>query len=123
MENNETDKLASSILKNSKLELENPDFTLNLMNKIKAENRRKLIVRQIAYYLLIFVSIDALILTLLKLLGVSISDLSLVIGNTSSEIAKATSGIGNTLVLYLLLQTFILLILAGRTHFRNSANR
>jgi hypothetical protein len=123
MENNETDKLASSILKNSKLELENPDFTLNLMNKIKAENRRKVIVRQIAYYLLIFVSIDALILTLLKLLGVSISDLSLVIGNTSSEIAKASSGIGNTLVLYLLLQTFILLILAGRTHFRNSANR
>jgi hypothetical protein len=123
MENNETDKLASSILKNSKLELGNPDFTLNLMNKIKAENRRKVIVRQIAYYLLIFVSIDALILTLLKLLGVSISDLSLVIGNTSSEIAKASSGIGNTLVLYLLLQTFILLILAGRTHFRNSANR
>jgi hypothetical protein len=123
MENNETDKLASSILKNSKLELENPDFTLNLMNKIKAENRRKLIVRQIAYYLLIFVSIDALILTLLKLLGVSISDLSLVIGNTSSEIAKASSGIGNTLVLYLLLQTLILLILAGRTHFRNSTSR
>lgn len=123
MDNNETDKLASSILKNSKLELGNPDFTLNLMNKIKAENRRKVIVRQIAYYLLIFVSIDALILTLLKLLGVSISDLSLVIGNTSSEIAKASSGIGNMLVLYLLLQTFILLILAGRTHFRNSTSR
>ena len=123
MDNNETDKLASSILKNSKLELGNPDFTLNLMNKIKAENRRKVIVRQIAYYLLIFVSIDALILTLLKLLGVSISYLSLVIGNTSSEIAKASSGIGNMLVLYLLLQTFILLILAGRTHFRNSTSR
>ena len=122
MENNETDKLSRTILKNSKLELSNPNFTLNLMNKIKAENRRKFIVRQIASYFLLFISIDALILASLKLLGISITELSLSIENMTSEITTASSGIGNALVLYLLLQTFIFLLIAGRAHFRNSAS-
>lgn len=122
MENNDTDKLTRSILGNSKLEIKNPDFTLNLMAKIKAENRRRTIVRQGAFYLLIFVLIDSVIFSLLKLLGISISDLSMLIGNTSSEIAKASSGKGNILLFYLLAQSIILLIMIGRSHFLNFKN-
>lgn len=122
MENNDTDKLTRSILGNSKLEIKNPDFTLNLMGKIKAENRRRTIVRQGAFYLLIFVLIDSVIFSLLKLLGISISDLSMLIGNTSSEIAKASSGKGNILLFYLLAQSIILLIMIGRSHFLNFKN-
>ncbi len=122
MENNDTDKLTRSILGNSKLEIKNPDFTLNLMAKIKAENRRRIIVRQGAFYLLLFVLIDAVIFSLLKLLGISISDLSMLIGNTSSEIAKASSGKGNVLLFYLLVQSIILLIMIGRSHFLNFKN-
>lgn len=122
MENNDTDKLTRSILGNSKLEIKNPDFTLNLMAKIKAENRRRTIVRQGAFYLLLFVLIDAVIFSLLKLLGISISDLSMLIGNTSSEIVKASSGKGNILLFYLLAQSIILLIVIGRSHFLNFKN-
>lgn len=122
MENNDTDKLTRSILGNSKLEIKNPDFTLNLMAKIKAENRRRTIVRQGAFYLLLFVLIDSVIFSLLKLLGISISDLSMLIGNTSSEIAKASSGKGNILLFYLLVQSIILLIVIGRSHFLNFKN-
>lgn len=122
MENNDTDKLTHSILGNSKLEIKNPDFTLNLMAKIKAENRRRTIVRQGAFYLLLFVLIDAVIFSLLKLLGISISDLSMLIGNTSSEIVKASSGKGNILLFYLLAQSIILLIVIGRSHFLNFKN-
>lgn len=122
MENNDTDKLTRSILGNSKLEIKNPDFTLNLMAKIKAENRRRTIVRQGAFYLLLFVLIDAVIFSLLKLLGISISDLSMLIGNTSSEIAKASSGKGNVLLFYLLVQSIILLIMIGRSHVLNFKN-
>jgi len=117
MENKDTDKLTRSILANSKLEINNPDFTLNLMGKIKAENRRRTIVRQGAFYLLMFVSIDAVIFSLLKLLGVNINDLSMLIGNTSSEIAKASSGKGNALLFYVLAQSIILLIMIGRSRF------
>ena len=46
MENKDVDKLTRTILANSKLEIKNPDFTFNLMDKIKAENRRKIIIRQ-----------------------------------------------------------------------------
>lgn len=122
MENNDTDKLTRSILGNSKLEIKNPDFTVNLMGKIKAENRRRTIVRQGAFYLLLFVLIDAVIFSLLKLLGISISDLSMLIGNTSSEIAKASSGKGNVLLFYLLVQSIILLIMIGRSHVLNFKN-
>lgn len=122
MENNDTDKLTRSILGNSKLEIKNPDFTLNLMGKIKAENRRRTIVRQGAFYLLIFILIDAVIFSLLKLLGISTSDISTLIGSTSSEIAKASHGKGNVLLFYLLAQSIILLIMIGRSHFFNFKN-
>lgn len=116
------DKLARTILANSKLEIKTPDFTLNLMGKIKAKNRRKTIVRQGAFYLLMFVSIDAVILALFKLLGISFTDISLLIGSTSSEIAKATSGKGNVLLYYMLAQGIILLIMIGRSRFLNFRN-
>lgn len=122
MENNDTDKLSRTILANSKLEIKNPDFTLNLMDKIKAENRRKVIIRQSASYLIMFISIDAAILALFKLIGVSFADITLLIGNTSSEIAKVASGKGNVLLLCMLVQSIFLLIMIRRSRFLNFRN-
>jgi hypothetical protein len=123
MENNDTDKLTRKILENSKLEINSPDFTSNLLGKIKAENRRKTIVRQSVFYLLMFVSIDAIIWTLFKLFGVSIADISLLIECISSEFANASSGKGNYLLLSLLIQSIILLIMIGRSRFFNFKNQ
>jgi len=119
MENKDADKLTRTILANSKLEIKNPDFTFNLMDKIKAENRRKIIIRQSTFYLLIFISIDAVIWTLFKLFRVSIADISLLIESTSSEISKASSGKGNVLLLTLFIQSIILLFMIGRARFLN----
>ena len=119
MENKDVDKLTRTILANSKLEIKNPDFTFNLMDKIKAENRRKIIIRQSTFYLLIFISIDAVIWTLFKLFRVSIADISLLIESTSSEISKASSGKGNVLLLTLFIQSIILLFMIGRARFLN----
>jgi len=119
MENKDADKLTRTILANSKLEIKNPDFTFNLMDKIKAENRRKIIIRQSTFYLLMFISIDAVIWTLFKLFRVSIADISLLIESTSSEISKASSGKGNVLLLTLFIQSIILLFMIGRARFLN----
>lgn len=119
MENKDVDKLTRTILANSKLEIKNPDFTFNLMDKIKAENRRKIIIRQSTFYLLMFISIDAVIWTLFKLFRVSIADISLLIESTSSEISKASSGKGNVLLLTLFIQSIILLFMIGRARFLN----
>jgi len=119
MENKDAYKLTRTILANSKLEIKNPDFTFNLMDKIKAENRRKIIIRQSTFYLLMFISIDAVIWTLFKLFRVSIADISLLIESTSSEISKASSGKGNVLLLTLFIQSIILLFMIGRARFLN----
>lgn len=111
MENKDTEKLAQTMLAASKLELTNPDFTRNLMFKINAENRKRIILRKSLFYLFLFISIDTIMLVLMKLLGFSMSDLSGFIESITLEIAITSSKSGNILLPYFLIQVIVILIM------------
>lgn len=111
MENKDTEKLAQTILADSKLELTNPDFTRNLMSQINAENRKRIILRKSLFYLFLFISIDTIILTMMKLLGFSMADLSGFIESVTLEIANTSSKSGDILLVYFLIQAIILFIM------------
>jgi hypothetical protein len=74
MENKRIEASAKNILSNSKLTIANPDFNGILMSKIKRENRKNILLKNLKYYFIIFVGIDILIITLLSLFNVGISD-------------------------------------------------
>jgi hypothetical protein len=67
MDNAKVDGLTKDILSGSKLEITNPNFNKTLMDKIKAENRKRTIFSNIKLYSFLFITIDAAIITLLNL--------------------------------------------------------
>lgn len=85
MENNNADEFAKSILSNSKLDLENPDFNTAVMNKISRESRKSSLFYNIKYYALIFIGIDILIITLLRLFNIRFVDITNSINTISFE--------------------------------------
>lgn len=111
MENKDTERLAKALLADSKLELSNPDFTRNMMNRINAENRKRILIQKSLFYLFLFISINVITLTLMKLTGFSMNDLSKFIELATVKIVNSSSKIGNVLLLYFLFQAIVLLLL------------
>lgn len=111
MENIDTEKLAQTMLADSKLELTNPDFTRNLMSQINAENRKRIILRKSLYYLFLFISIDTFILTMMKLLGFTMAGISGFFESATLEIAQTSSKSGDILLVYFLVQAILLFIM------------
>ena len=70
------DREAREILKQSLLELINPDFNAATMKKIYRENRKRRIVSNLATNLFIFAVIDSLILMAVRVTGLSVFELS-----------------------------------------------
>ena len=81
MENKKTEEFAKSILSNSKLDLENPDFNKIVMNKVRYENRKRAFLYNFKYYSLIFIGIDILIIALLSLFNIKITNIPVKLGN------------------------------------------
>lgn len=113
MENNNADKLAEFMLSRSRVELDNPDFTLELMSRIKSENRKRTRIRQGGLYLVLFLLIDALIYAWLKLLDISIIELSNSISSATREIASTSHQDGYWLVIYFLIQAVLMGVMIG----------
>lgn len=69
------EKITKDIISNSKLELTNPDFNNLLMQKIRSESYKQSLIHNLVLYFLIFISFDAFVYALLKLMKFTISDL------------------------------------------------
>ena len=73
MEELNNDRFAKEILQNSMMNLTNMDFEKLVMQKVKAESRRRNIIHNGVLYLSIFVAIDAFIFAILKLTNFNMS--------------------------------------------------
>ncbi len=70
------DKLMKDILKKSYVELTDPGFDSTTMKRIVRESRRRRILSNFLVNLLVFISIDALILLGMRLTGMDVFDLT-----------------------------------------------
>jgi putative flippase GtrA len=66
------DAYTRKIIKNSALEITDPEFTDKAMDKILRESRKRGFVLNLVFYLFVFVSVDALIAVALWLFGFNI---------------------------------------------------
>lgn len=115
MDNSNIDKLTKRILADSKLELANPDFNHSVMNKIRFENSKKLVFHNIGLFFLIFITFDALIFSLLKILSINIVGINLKIGTLIHRILFSVqndfSNIGQLLITYFLVLVIVIFVL------------
>ncbi len=70
------DKLTRDILRNSYLDLDDPEFGAATMKRIARATRRRRIFNEILLNLLVFVATDALIYLFLRATGMSVFDLA-----------------------------------------------
>lgn len=76
MENTKENQFVRDVLNESIPEWINPDFNMILMDKIRKESRKRKILNTVHLYLLMFVSIDAVLLVLANLMHISITSVS-----------------------------------------------
>ncbi|MGO9482371.1 MAG: hypothetical protein ACLP05_11410 [Candidatus Kryptoniota bacterium] len=92
------DKLTGDILKNSYLELPDPDFNAATMKKIVQFSRRRRVLNGILPYSFIFVSVDALIFLLLKLTGLNILDAADSVNYILTELLHHAGRLGGSVI-------------------------
>ena len=76
MNNSNIDKLTKEILKNSYIEVTDPDFNITTMKKILHENHKQHVLENIFLSFLVFVAVDTLIFLVLWLSGLNIFELA-----------------------------------------------
>lgn len=112
MDSTNVDKLTKDILENSMLELTNPDFNNLLMKKIKSESHKQSILHNIVLYFLTFLSLDAIIFALLKLMHIRITDIvpkaTAFTQGIVSNIQNSPSNIGQFLLIYFLILAIVI---------------
>jgi len=86
IKNSNIDKLAKDILKNSYLEVTDPDFNEVIMKRVLQESRKQRVLENILLCVLVFVAVDSLIFLVLWLLGLNIFDVALRSENISQEL-------------------------------------
>ena len=123
IKNSNIDKLTKDILKNSYMEVTDPDFNVTTMKKILRENHKQHVFENIILSFLVFVAVDTLIFLVLWLTGLNIFELALrLIGMPHDIFLHAEklkdSIIGNAFVKYIMLCiygiTVILMIIESK---------
>ncbi len=123
MKNLNIDKLTKDILKNSYLELTNPDFSIKTMKRIVRADRRRRVLENILFCFLVFAAVDALILLGLWLTGLDPLDVAVRLGDVPHMmLAHAekleNSIIGNAFIKYIMMSIggvmVILMIIESR---------
>jgi hypothetical protein len=108
MQNTDQDNKTKAIIRNSELRLENPQFSLMVMNKIESEARKQKRIQNLIYYTLMVLFIYAIIFILLKLLGIALFDITNGITQTldgfisNTEIARNSLFEGNKIILVII---------------------
>jgi Na+/proline symporter len=106
------DKLTKDILKNSYLEITNPDFNQTTMKRILHESRKQRILENFLLSFVVFVAVDALILLFLWLLGLNVFDVALRSGSISQELLLHIMKLKDAILHYGFMKyIFLLLIL------------
>jgi hypothetical protein len=98
MKNSNIDKLAKDILKNSYLEVTDPDFNITTMKKILRESRKQRVLENILLCFLIFVAVDTLVFLVLWLSGLNIFDVAIRSGNLTHEILSHVEKLENSII-------------------------
>jgi hypothetical protein len=121
MDNKKAEEFAKSILSNSKLNIENPDFNKIVMDKIGRKNRKKILFQNLKNYSLTFVGIDLLIITLLRLFNIRISDISGIYSNLSFQSMSAQLII--VYFIFLIISIFLIVKISGNGYLYSKTNQ
>lgn len=76
MNNSDSERLIKDILKNSRMELTDPDFSSATMKRIVRVEKKRRILNDVLLDLFVFIATDALICLVLWLTGLSVFDLA-----------------------------------------------
>lgn len=98
MKNLNIDRLTKDILKNSYLEVTDPDFNIKTMKKIVRGNRKRRILENILFCFLVFAAVDALIWLGLWLTGLDILDVAIRFGNVPHVILIHAEKLKNSII-------------------------
>jgi hypothetical protein len=121
MENKKAEEFAKSILSNSKLDMENPDFNKVVMDKIRRKNRINILSRNLRNYSLIFIGIDLLIYTLLRLFNIKITEISSIFSNLSFE--SMSSHFIMVYFGFLVISIFLIVKISGNGYLYSKTNQ
>jgi len=125
MENTKEDQLAREVLNESIPEWINPDFNKILMDKIRAESRKRDIIRSIGLYSTIFVTIDAILLVLLNLMHVRITDISTKFQAVLGGVGELLANTGQFILIYFIALLAVILVISkiSSTNYSLSRNK
>ena len=98
MQNSDIDKLTKDILKNSYLEVTDPDFNSATMKIVLHESRKRRILENIFLCFLAFAAVDTLIFLVLWLLGLNVFDIALRLGAMPRDILIQVGQLRSSLV-------------------------
>jgi hypothetical protein len=98
MKNTTMDTLTKEILKNSYLEITDPDFNETTMKNILRESHRQHVRDNIYLSFLVFISVDTLIFLILWLTGLNIFELAVRIISMPHEILSQTAQVQNSIL-------------------------
>jgi hypothetical protein len=98
MQNSNIDKLTKDILKNSYLEVTDPDFNSATMKIVLQESRKRRILENIFLCFLAFAAVDTLIFLVLWLLGLNVFDIALRLGAMPRDILIQVGQLRSSLV-------------------------
>jgi hypothetical protein len=124
MKNNSyIDRLTKDILKNSYLEVTDPDFNQTTIKRVLREDRRRRILQNILMCFFVFAAVDTLILLAIWLLGLNIFDLIVNSGSISFELFShinvlKDSILKNDFIKYIFLLLIVIAIVDGITEIK-----
>jgi hypothetical protein len=124
MKNNSyIDRLTKDILKNSYLEVTDPDFNQTTIKRVLREDRRRRILQNILMCFFVFAAADTLILLAIWLLGLNIFDLIVNSGSISFELFShinvlKDSILKNDFIKYIFLLLIVIAIVDGITEIK-----
>jgi uncharacterized membrane protein len=108
MKNLNIDKFAKDILKNSYLEVTDPDFTATTMKKIMRASRRQHVLENILLCSLIFIAIDTFIFLILWLTHLNIFDLATRLYNLTNVIPIHADKLMNLIIENAFMEYFLI---------------
>jgi hypothetical protein len=123
MGNTKEDKFAREVLNESIPQWINPDFNKILMDKIRAESRKRDIIRSIGLFSMAFVTIDAVLLVLLNLMHIRITDISTKLQAVLGGVGELSANTGQFILIYFMVLLAVILVISSVSSINYSLSR
>ena len=111
MNDTELNEITKSIISNSKLELQNPEFDRIVLNKVMLETQRHKTIYKVVLYAMFFLCFDALIFLLVNLSNLNSGPLSSESASFSNGLTLSMSFLKNFVLENSIIQFSITIIL------------